>query len=337
VRVTTTEGLLELSAALGKQNPWARPLIDGSVSPKGIRLLGTALGGSETFWRQLKFAEFDVSELSMSSLLIATSQGPTPWVAIPAFTRLFHYTEALVRTDRGIETPADLRGKRLGVPEYQQTAAVWSRGVLKEHFGVDPADIEWYMERPPEISHGGSTGFVPPPGVKLHYISRDTNMGEMVAAGELDGALLYIPLNNLVDRSRIDLRQHPMVRLLFPDRAAEARRFYGATGIFPINHTVVVRRSILEQHPWVARSLYDAFVAAKDRVLAARDANLEPYFATGLLGAGERASLAHDPLAYGIAAARPVLETIARYVYQQGLTKRKVAIEELFDPSTLDS
>jgi 4,5-dihydroxyphthalate decarboxylase len=335
--VTTTDGLLELSAALGKQNARARPLIDGSVSPKGIRLLGTALGGSETFWRQLKFAEFDVSELSMSSLLIATSQGPTPWVAIPVFTRLFHYTEALVRTDRGIETPADLRGKRLGVPEYQQTAAVWSRGVLKEHFGVDPSDIEWYMERPPEISHGGSTGFMPPPGVKLHYISRDTNMGEMVAAGELDGALLYIPLNNLVDRSRIDLRQHPMVRLLFPDRAAEARRFYGATGIFPINHTVVVRRTILEQHPWVARSLYDAFVAAKDRVLAARDANLEPYFATGLLGEAERATLAHDPLAYGIAAARPVLETIARYVFEQGLTKRKVAIEELFDPSILDS
>jgi 4,5-dihydroxyphthalate decarboxylase len=159
----------------------------------------------------------------------------------------------------------------------------------------------------------------------------------MVAAGELDGALLYIPLNNLVDRSRIDLRQHPKVRLLFPDRAAEARRFYGATGIFPINHTVVVRRTILEQHPWVALSLYEAFVAAKERVLAARDANLEPYFATGLLGPGERANLAHDPLAYGIAAARPVLETIARYVYEQGLTKRKVAIEELFDPSTLNS
>src|ERR1700733_3741119 len=146
----TTEGLLELSAALGKQNARARPLIDGSVSPKGIRLLGTALGGSETFWRQLKFAEFDVSEMSMSSLLILVASGKSPWVAIPVFTRAVHYTRGgLMRNDRGINTPADLRGKRLGVPEYQQTAAVWARGILKDNWGVDPREIEWGMERPP--------------------------------------------------------------------------------------------------------------------------------------------------------------------------------------------
>jgi 4,5-dihydroxyphthalate decarboxylase len=325
--------LLELSAALGK-HPRARALIDGSIAPAGIRLLGTALGGSETFWRQLKFAEFDVSEMSMSSLLIATQRGPTPWVAIPVFTRVFHYTDALVRIDRGIETPADLRGKRLGVPEYQQTAAVWSRGILKDHFGLDPTGIHWYMERPPEVSHGGSTGFVPPPGIELQYIAPDTNIGEMVAAGSLDGALLYIPLNNLVDRSRIDLRAHPMVRRLFPDPRSETRRFYAATGIFPINHTVVVRRSILERHPWVARSLYDAFVAAKERLRRDRDERLEPFFATGVLGEAERETLAYDPFAYGIGAARPVLETLARYVHDQGLTNRVVQIEELFDSST---
>jgi 4,5-dihydroxyphthalate decarboxylase len=334
--VTTADGLLELSAALGN-HPRARPLVDGSVEPQGIRLLGTTLGGSETFWRQLKFAEFDVSEMSMSSLVIATSHGPTPWVAIPVFTRLYHYTEALVRIDRGIEHPGDLRGKRLGVPEYQQTAAVWSRGILKDHFGVDPSEIEWFMERPPEVSHGGSTGFVPPPGIRLRYIPRETNMGEMVASGELDGALLYIPLNNLVDRSRIDLRRHPMVRRLFPDARAETRRFYGATRIFPINHTVVVRRSIIERHPWVARSLYDAFQTAKARLRERRDEKLNSYFATGLLGEAERTALAHDMFAYGIAAARPVLETIMRYAYEQGLTQRVVALEELFDPAMMAS
>jgi 4,5-dihydroxyphthalate decarboxylase len=334
-RVTTADGLLELSAALGN-HARARPLADGSVAPAGIRLLGTTLGGSETFWRQLKFAEFDVSEMSMSSLVIATSHGPTPWVAIPVFTRLFHYTGALVRIDRGIDAPADLRGKRLGVPEYQQTAALWSRGILKDHFGVDPADIEWYMERPPEVSHGGSTGFTPPPGIRLQYIPRDTNMGEMVADGRLDGALLYIPLNNLVDRSRIDLRRHPMVRPLFPDARAETRRFYAATGIFPINHTVVVRRSILERHPWVARSLYDAFQAVKTTLRAQHDDNLAPYFATGLLNAAERTSLAKDPYEYGITATRPVLETITRYAHDQGLTKRVVALDEIFAPSTMD-
>jgi 4,5-dihydroxyphthalate decarboxylase len=333
--VTTSTGLLELSAALG-DHARARPLVDGSVTAAGIRLLGTTLGGSETFWRQLKFAEFDVSEMSMSSLLIATSQGPTPWVAIPVFTRLFHYTGALVRTDRGIETPADLRGKRLGVPEYQQTAAVWSRGILKDHFGVDPTEIEWFMERPPEVSHGGASGFVPPPGIRLQYIPRETNMGEMVAAGTLDGALLYIASNNLVDRSRINLRAHPKVRLLFPDPAAEKRRFYAATGIFPINHTVVVRRSIIEAHPWVARSLYDAFMTVKAQLRAEFDEQLEPFYTAGLLGEPERKALAGDPFAYGISAARPVLETIARYAHDQGLTKRLVALDELFAQSTMD-
>lgn len=335
MRVTASTGELELSAALGKHQ-YARPLLNGSIVPKGIRLFGTALGGSETFWRQLRFAEFDVSELSMSSLLIATSHGPSPWVAIPVFTRVFHYTGALVRIDRGIERPADLRGKRLAVPEYQQTAAVWSRGILKEHFGVDPRDIEWYMERPPEVSHGGATGFTAPAGIRLHYVPRETNVGEMVVAGELDGALLYIASDNLVDRSRIDLKNHPMVRRLFPDPGAERRRMYAASGIYPINHTVVVRRSIVERHPWVPRSLYEAFAAAKIRLRAERDATLEPFFTTGRLGEPEREALAHDPLAYGISAARPVLETIARYAYDQGLTHRLVGLEELFDPSTMD-
>lgn len=333
---TTNHGLLELSAALG-DHARARPLIDGSVTPAGIRLLGTTLGGSETFWRQLKFAEFDVSEMSMSSLLILTAHGASPWVAIPVFTRVFHYTRGgWVRTDRGIEGPSDLRGKRLGVPEYQQTAALWARGILKEHFGVDPAEIEWYMERPPEMSHGGATSFVPPPGIRLQYIPRETSMGEMIADGTLDGALLYAPLDNLVDRSRVDLRRHPMVRRLYPDPAAEARRYYGATGIFPINHTVVVRRSVLEAHPWVARSLYDAFLEVKQRLRKERDAQIEPWFATGLIGEREREALENDPFAYGISATRHVLETITRYSHDQGLTGRVVALDELFDPSTLD-
>ena len=333
--MTAKKGRLELSAALGNHSR-ARPLIDGSIEPEGIRLLGTTLGGSETFWRQLKFAEFDVSEMSMSTLLILAAHGPSPWVAIPVFTRVYHYPRGgLVRKDRGIKTPADLRGKRLGVPEYQQTGALWARGILKDHWGVDPREIEWYMERPPEMSHGGATNFVPPPGIRLQYIPRDTDMGEMVLNGTLDGALLYRLGDNLVDRSRIDLRRHPAIHRLYPDPAAEARRHYTATGIYPINHTVVVRRSILEAHPWVARSLYDAFLTVKDRIRAERDAQLEPFFATGLFADRERQALDIDPLAYGIEATRNVLETITRYSHDQGLTDRVVALEELFHPSVL--
>jgi 4,5-dihydroxyphthalate decarboxylase len=142
-----TRPRLPLSIALS-DNPNTRPLIDGIVSAEGIDLTATSLHPSEMFWRQLRFAEFDVSEMSMSSLLISTARSPTPWVALPVFTtREFFHTRILVRADAGIAAPADLRGKRVGVPEYQQTAAIWGRGVLENEFGVRPHDMEFFMER----------------------------------------------------------------------------------------------------------------------------------------------------------------------------------------------
>jgi 4,5-dihydroxyphthalate decarboxylase len=288
------------------------------------------------FWRQLRFAEFDVSEMSMSSLLIATSQGPTPWIALPVFTtREFFHTRALVRTDAGIKEPPDLRGKRVGVPEYQQTAAIWGRGVLQHEFGVRPSEIEWFMERNPEKSHGGATGFTPPEGVKVSYIPPTTNIGEMLAAGELDAALLYLSGRNLVDRSRIDLASHPRVRPLF-DHETEGPRYYAKTGLYQINHTVVMRRSLYERQPWIALNLFAAFTAAKREVIDRGNEFLRNYFLTGLLGPDAKGALRADPMAYGVRAARPVLETIAQYVHEQRLAKRRVALEELFAPSTMD-
>jgi len=288
------------------------------------------------FWRQLRFAEFDVSEMSMSSLLIATARGPTPWVALPVFTtREFFHTRILVRTDAGIKAPADLKGKRVGVPEFQQTAAIWGRGVLENEFGVKPRDMEFFMERVADKSHGGATGFKPPTGVTVHQIPPSANIGEMLVRGELDATLLYLSHANLVDRSRIDLGAHPRVRPLF-DRAAEGRRYYAKTGIYPINHTVVVRRTLVEQHPWIALNLYAGFAAARAKVLAAGMAALASHFDTGALGEEVKRAIANDPMAYGIKATRKVLETIADYVHAQGLTERRVKIEELFAPSTMD-
>ena len=327
---------LNLSAAFSP-NSRTLPLLDGRVTPEGIRLYGTAVHPSEMFWRQLKFAEFDISEMSFASLTIATSHGQTDWVAIPVFTtREFFHTRALVRVDRGIERPQDLAGKRVGVPEYQQTAAVWSRCVLSDEFGVDPRTIEWFMERNPEQSHGGSTCFTPPPGVRLNYISRDSSIGEMLADGTLDATLLYLNNKNLVDRSRSDLSVNAAVRPLFPNQLAEGRRYYAKTGVFPINHTVVIRRSLLEQHPWIALNLYKAFVTVKDELAAARAEDLEPWAVTGLLGDDATAALRNAPLGYGIRAARPVLETITRFLHEQGLTPGRVAIEDIFAKSTLD-
>jgi 4,5-dihydroxyphthalate decarboxylase len=326
---------LELSIALS-DNERTRPIIEGRVSPQGITLVPTMVHPSEMFWRQLRFAEFDVSEMSMSSLLIATSRGDTRWAAIPVFTmRKFFHTSIIVRTDSGIAKPADLRGKRIGVPEYQQTWAIWARGILQHEFGVHAREIEWFMERNPDKSHGGATGFAAPAGVRVNQIPPSTNIGEMLVRGELDGAIHYLVDKNLVDRSRVDVST--VTRTLFADPAAEGHRYFAKTGLFPINHTVVVRRSLLERHPWIALNLYSAFVAAKEEIAACGQSYLHWYFETGLLDdAAQRTLAQNDPLAYGFKAARPVLETIAQYVHEQGLSARKVELKEIFAPSTLD-
>ena len=188
--------------------------------------------------------------MSLSSLLMAVAHGSRDWIGLPIFTsRRFFHTAAWVRTASGIDTPQDLKGKRVGVPEYQQTAALWSRGVLKHEFGVEPQDLEWWMERTEERSHGGATGFQPPAGIRFNRIPADQSIGTMLLEGKLDATLLYLTDNNLVDRSRIKLEGNPNFRLLFANPAAEGRRYYAKTGIYPINHGMVVRRSIYEKHP----------------------------------------------------------------------------------------
>ena len=330
-----TAAKLELSLALS-DNENTRPLLDGLVKAEGLRLVPTAVHPSEMFWRQLKFGEFDVSEMSMSSLIIATARGPVPWVAIPVFTsREFFQTWARVRADAGITKPADLRGKRVGVPEYQQTAAIWSRGILQHEFGVQASEMEWFMERNPDKSHGGSTGFSPPQGVRLQYIPPSTDIGEMLVKGELDATLLYFGRRNLVDRSRADYTADPRIKPLF-DREAESKRYYAKTGLYPINHTVVIRRALLEKHPWLALNLYNAFAAARAKVIQDGQKLLLPYFATGQISEETKRALASDPMAYGIKASRKVIETITQYVHEQGLTARRVGFDELFAPSTMD-
>jgi len=327
---------LRLSAAL-TINDRTRPILDGRVTLDDFDLITTGLFPSVLFWRQLKFSEFDVSEMSLSSLTIATSHGPTEWAAIPVFpTRVFFHTDMIVRADAGIAVPADLRGKRVGVPEYQQTRAVWVRGALQHEYGVAPHEIRWFMERTPEISHGGSTGFAAPPGIDLTYVPPDKDLGSMLLSGELDAAVHHFSSKTLVDRALTDLTGRAEVRHLFGDTAAEAARYYAATGIYPINHCVVIRRALAQRHPELVLPLYQAFAQAKALVDARRDALLAPARETGVLPAEARTALAHDPLAYGIRQPRGVLETLTAYLVEQGLTKRRVALDEIFLPATLE-
>jgi 4,5-dihydroxyphthalate decarboxylase len=328
--------MLHVSAALTR-NERTRPILEGRVRAQAIDLQTTALSPSEMFWRQLKFAEFDVSEMSIASLAIATSYGPTEWVAIPVFTmRQFFHTTVLVRDGAGIATPAELRGKRVGVAEFQQTRAVWSRDALQHEFGVDPREVSWFMERTVERSHGGATGFTPPPGIRLTYISPATDIGGMLLRGELDATLYYYAQRNLVDRALTDLSGRPEIRPLFADAAAEGRRYFAKTGIFPINHCVVVRRSVYERWPWVALNLYELFVAGKERLAQERADALRGHFELGLLDPQLQSAVAADPYPYGVRGSRAVLERLTAALHEQGLTSRVVQLDEIFAASTLD-
>lgn len=327
---------LSLSLAFNP-NPRSEPILDGTVEPEGIQLACSRVPPGELFHRQLVHKEFDVSEMSISTLLILTAQGNRDWIALPVFTtRHFFGTQAWIRADAGIEHPSQLKGKRLGVNEYQQTAALWARGFFQHEYGVAATDVEWFMERTEDYSHGGATGFQPPPGVKMHYIPAEKSMGEMLVKGEIDAIPVYF-WGGGINRSTIDLARQPQARRLFADPIAESARYYQKTGIFPFNHTVVVRRSIYEEQPWVARNLFEAFEASKQLAYKrTREATL-PWLETGVVTAGTRKGLDTDIFPYGLKANRMVVETAMRYSHEQGLTPRVLTPEDIFAPTLLDS
>jgi 4,5-dihydroxyphthalate decarboxylase len=326
---------LQLSIGI-TSNPRTWPVIDGRIKVEGIDLVPTVLHPSELFWRQLRHSEFDISEMSVSSLMIARSKGDARFVGIPVFTtRRFFHTTTLVRRDSGINVPADLKGKRVGVPEYQQTAALWSRGVLQHEFGVHPKDMEFWMERPPSRSHGGATGFTPPPGVTVNQIPVEKSIGSMMVAGELDAVIFYLVDPNLIDRSTVDLHHHPDVKPLFPDPLAEGIRFHRKTGLYPINHGMVIKRELAEQHPWALTNILKAFSRANELAERQRAEHVEYHVETGLIPAEAGKALARPIISHGIIANRIVLETIAQYSNEQGLTPRRMPLDELFPPSML--
>ncbi len=327
---------IPLSIAMAS-NPRTWPIFDGRVKPDGITLIPSSVHPSELFWRQLRFADFDVSEMSFSSLMMARSKGDDRWIGLPIFTtRKFFHAEILVRRDSGIERPADLKGRRVGVPEYQQTAALWTRGVLEHEFGVAPKDMQFWMERGPSHSHRGAVGFTAPPEVTIHQIPPEKNIGSMMLSGELDAAIHYIVNPNLVDRSTADLWHHRDIKPLFPDPAAEGIRYYRKAGIFPINHGMVIRKEIAGKHPWVVLNLYKAFERANEIADRERLEHAEYHFAAGLLARETAEALRTALVRHGIRANRKVLETAALYSHEQGLTPRLVALDEVFAASAME-
>ncbi|MGA8616487.1 MAG: PhnD/SsuA/transferrin family substrate-binding protein [Xanthobacteraceae bacterium] len=329
---------LQLSLAI-TSNPRTRPIIDGRVKADGIDFAKTVLGPAEMFWRQLSFAEFDVSEISMSELMMIRSRGDDRLIGIPVFTtRRFYHAMMLVRKDGGIAGPADLKGKRVGVPEYVQTAALWTRGILENEFGIAPKDMTFFMERLPSRSHAGAIGFKAPPGVTINQIPPEKSIGSMMLSGELDACMAYFGANpGLIDRSDVDLGHHPDIRPLFQDPAAEGIRYYTKTGIYPINHGMAVKRAVFERNPWVVLNILKAFNHANDIADAERGEHVAYHLETGLVSPDYRKPLATRIISYGLKANRATLEAAARYSNQQSLTQRVMPMEELFAANALDS
>jgi len=317
-------------------NPRTRPVIDGRAAPEDIELAVNVLDPGSIFARQLRAAEFDVAEMSMASLLMALDAGDTRFIGIPVFTtKRFFHTNVLVRRDAGIESPADLKGKRVGLPEYQQTAAVWIRGFLQSEFGVTPRDLEFWMERTAEQSNV-NTAFVAPPGVTVHHVPPEKSLGSMMVSGELQACLIYYG-GHPGERSTENLAAHSEVKRLFPDRATEGARYYKKSGIYPVNHVMIIRRDVLREEPWIAANILKAFSRASALADKERMEHVANHFDAGLLPGRDRGALETPLFEHGIKANRKTIEAIATYAYEQGLTSRILAIDEIFAQTTLSS
>jgi 4,5-dihydroxyphthalate decarboxylase len=270
--------------------------------------------------------------------MMIRARGDERFIGMPVFTtRRFYHTGILVRKDAGIDSPAGLKGRRIGVPEYVQTSALWTRGVLENEFGVTPSNMTFFMERLPERCHARAIGFTAPPGVTVNHIPPEKSIASMLLAGELDACMSYIGRQNVVDRSNTDLASHPDVKPLFADPAAEGIRYYMKTGVFPINHGMAVKRAVFEQYPWLTINILDAFNEANDIAESERREHVAYHLETGLLPPDYRRAIATPLITHGLKANRATLETAAKYSNQQGLTPRVMPMNELFAPNVLES
>ncbi|HTO61333.1 MAG TPA: ABC transporter substrate-binding protein [Bradyrhizobium sp.] len=326
-------GKLSLSVAIGDYDR-TRPLIDGTVGIDGVDPVIMTLTPEEIFFRAFRHAEFDICELSLSSFTLKTARGDCPYVGVPAFvSRAFRHSAICVRTDRGILEPADLRGRRVGVPEYQLTACVWARAILEEDHGVRPAEIHWVRGGLEQPGRPEKIAVTLPAELKIETAPKGATLSEMLAVGEID-AIIAPRQPSCFERG------HPHVGWLFPQPTEAATAYYRRTGIFPIMHLVGVRRALAERHPWLPAAVLKGFEQAKATALArlsdtATTKVTLPFVEEQLHAA--RSLMGTDFWSYGVAPNVHVLDTFLRHHHAQGLSTRRVTVEELFHTGTLES
>lgn len=324
---------LRISIAMGNYDR-TRALVDGEVRIDGSDPVYMMLSPEEMFFRSFRDVAFDVSELSLSSFALKTADGSNPYVGIPVFpSRAFRHTSIHVRSDRGINGPADLKGRRLGTPEYQLTACVWARALLQEEYGVEPSDITWVRGGMEQGGRREKISLRLPPEVRIEDAPDDLTLSQMLERGDIDG-IVGPRAPSCFERG------HPHVRWLFADPARAAAEYFERRQIFPIMHVLGIRRELAGQHPWLPMALYKAFTTAKD-IAMARLADTSatkvtlPFVEEQLRAA--RALMGPDFWSYGAAPNHHVLDQFLHHHHAQGLSRRRLSVEELFHPSTLES
>ena len=314
---------LSLTLACGNYD-LLRGLIDGSALAPGIDFNVLTMASPERHGRMLRHQEFDVCELSLVAYLVARDQGAA-FTAIPVFPhRRFRHGYVVKRAGAGIEKPADLNGKRVGLDTLQNSAGLWMRGILQDHYGVDLKSIEWWCQEEEDVPFQSAAW------MKVRRVAHGKDIDRMLVEGELEAAIYPETLPSIRSGS-------PRVALLFPDTRKAEIDYFGRSGIFPIMHTVVIRNEILERQPWVAISVVQGFQKAKElcyrRMQDPRTLALA--WASEVLRE-QKEALGADPWPYGLAEAnRKALEAVVRYEFEQGMIRTKPAVEELFFPPSL--
>ena len=311
------------------------PIQNGTVPVEGVDLNYIVIGSHELFRRQANYAEFDAAEFSLSTLMILHSRGDTRFLGIPVFpVRRFRHRSLFVNVDAGIRRPEDLAGKRVGVLEFLQTAGVWVRGFLHHDYGVKIEDIEWYIGgfEEPDDDYNERIPLSLPPRIRRHLISPDKTLDGMLESGELDAMIVPNAPKSFIRRS-------PKVARLFPDYRDVEIDYFKRTGLFPIMHVLVLKRTVYEKAPWVAQSLFKAFVRAKEMVMhrLAAPPGVREYYPVPWLSdyiESTKKLLGVDFWPYGLKENQKTLETLAGYAVEQSLLERPIVVKDLFPMET---
>jgi 4,5-dihydroxyphthalate decarboxylase len=326
-------GKLKLSLACWNYDR-TRGLFDGRIPVEGVDLNYLNLPVEETFFRMLRHKEFDAAEMSLSSYVLSLFADDPPFVAVPVFpSRFFRHSCIYVNRNSGIREPKDLIGKRVGTPEYQMTAGVWIRGILSDEYKVPVSSVHYFNGGEEEPGRREKLKLSLPAEIRLDSIPEDKTLSGMLDAGEID-ALYTARMPSTFRQGAGDVKR------LFDDYQSVEREYYERTRIFPIMHTVVIRRGVYEKHPWVAQSLYKAFVHAQREVYqdVYQTAALK-YMLPWLTRHVEetRSLMGQDFWPYGFAANELTLRTFLRYSHEQGLAKRLLEPKDLFVAESLES